>query len=115
MARRYLQSSLLTDGFFAESSLPRVREFVEGFQSVFDGTPGFVEAVAYDSAEILFEAVSRPEVGFRSAIRDYLVGGLPFQGVTGATSFLETGEAEKQLYLLQIRGGEFRAVARSMN
>jgi ABC-type branched-subunit amino acid transport system substrate-binding protein len=112
MARRYLQNSLLTSGFFTESSLPQVREFVDGFQSIFDAQPGFIEAVAYDTADILFNVVSQPEVGFRSAIRDHLASGLPFQGVTGATAFLESGEAEKQLYLLQIRGGRFRAVGR---
>jgi ABC-type branched-subunit amino acid transport system substrate-binding protein len=114
MARRYLQNSLLTDGFFAESSLPLVREFVDSFQSIFGAQPGFVEAVSYDTADILFDTVSRPEVGFRSAIRDHLASGLTFQGVTGATSFLETGEAEKELFLLQFRGGGFRAGARPM-
>lgn len=111
MARRYLQNSYLTDGFFAESSLPLVREFVGNYKSVFGVQPGFIEAVAYDTADILFDAVSRPEVKFRSAIGQQLTSALPFQGVTGPTTFLETGEAQKQLYLLRIRGGKFRAVA----
>lgn len=112
MARRYLQNSYLTDGFFVESTLPLVREFVRNFNSVYGTEPGFIEAVAYDTAGILFDVVSRPEVGFRSAIRDQLAGGIPFQGVTGPTTFLETGEAQKQLYILRIKGRKFQTVVR---
>jgi ABC-type branched-subunit amino acid transport system substrate-binding protein/thioredoxin-like negative regulator of GroEL len=111
MARRYLQNSLLTDGFFAESSLPLVREFVDRYESVYDMQPGFIDAVAYDTAGILFDVVSRPDVMFRSAIRRNLAGETPFDGVTGPTVFLESGEVEKQPYLLQVRGRRFRVVA----
>ncbi len=111
MARRYLQSSLLTDGFFAESSRPLVRAFVDRYESVYDVEPGFIDAVAYDTAGILFDVVSRPDVMFRSAIRRNLAGETPFEGVTGATTFLESGEVKKQPYLLQIQGRKFRVVA----
>ncbi len=115
MARRYLQNSLLTDGFFAESSLPIVREFVDSYKSVYGEAPGFIEAIAYDTAGILFETVSRPDVVLRSDIREKLVSQPPYQGVTGPTSFLETGEAEKEPFLLRIKGGRFRAVTGGTN
>ena len=110
MARRYLQNTILTDGFFAESNLPIVREFVENFKSVYGMQPGFIEAVAYDTADILYNIVSQPDVLFRSRICKKLISGSSFQGVTGSTTFLDTGESEKQPYLLQIKDGKFREV-----
>jgi branched-chain amino acid transport system substrate-binding protein len=108
--RRYVQRSILTDGFFVDSNLPLVREFVDTYTSVYGTKPGFIEAVAYDTADILFSVIGRPDVLFRSSIREKLIEESFPQCVTGPTTFLETGEAEKKLYLLQIRGGKFRAV-----
>jgi ABC-type branched-subunit amino acid transport system substrate-binding protein len=110
MARRYLQNSLLTDGFYVESKLPAVRQFVEDYEAIFGAEPGFIEAVAYDTAGILFETVSRPDVLSRTAIRETLMASTAFRGVTGTTSFLESGEADKILFLLQIKGSGFRVV-----
>lgn len=110
MARRYVQRSILTDGFFAESDSPLVREFVDTYTFIYGMQPGFIEAVAYDTAGILFGLIGRPDVMFRSTIREKLLEEMFSECVTGPTAFLETGEAEKQLYLLQIRGGRFRAV-----
>ncbi len=110
MARRYVQRSILTDGFFVDSDLPFVRSFVETYTSIYDTAPGFIEAVAYDTAGILFGIVGRQDVLFRSTIRKKLLSEPFAHCLTGPTFFLETGEAEKQLYLLQIKGGRFRSV-----
>ena len=113
MARRYVQNAIVVDGFFADSPLPVVRDFVDGFQAVFGMTPGFIEAIGYDTALMLCRLIGAGDIQFRSTIRERLLEMPPFEGVTGATTFSETGEALKQLYLLQIKGGEFRPLAPS--
>lgn len=111
MARRYVQNAILTDGFFAQSEALVVREFVRAFASIYKAEPQFIEAVAYDTAGILFTLVSRSDIFFRSSIRENLLNEPFFQGVTGDTKFLETGEPEKQIQLLKIKGRRFRAVS----
>ncbi len=107
MARQYVQGAVVPDGFFAEDASENVKNFVEIYQKVFDQNPGFIEAVTYDTAMILFQLVSRPDIRFRNTLKNELERLTDFQGVTGFTSFDNDGEARKQLYLLQIRGNHF--------
>jgi len=107
MARQYVQNAIMPDIFFAESSSEKVRDFVRTFEKTFREKPGFIEAVAYDTAMMLFQIVSQPDVRFRSAVKNELMNLSNFQGVTGLTSFDNNGELQKDLYLLKIKGNKF--------
>ena len=107
MSRKYVQGAILTDGFFEDSSFKYVKEFVKNFEEVFKEKPGFIEAVSYDTAMILFQIISRPDIRFRSAIKDELMNLSDFQGLTGITSFDKNREVHKKLFLLQIKGDKF--------
>jgi branched-chain amino acid transport system substrate-binding protein len=107
MARGYVQGAIVPDGFFVNSPSPRIRDFVESYQEVFGSLPGFLEAQAYDAAWILFEAANKPGVRSRRTLKEAIMEVKDFPGVTGVTSFDETGDADKDLYLLRIEGGRF--------
>ena len=107
IASQYVQGAVMPDGFFAESSSPLVRNFVEVFEATYQETPGFIEAVVYDSARILFHAVSSPYIRYRSDIRDELLNLENFPGVTGLTRFDENGDVQKRMHLLRIKGKRF--------
>jgi ABC-type branched-subunit amino acid transport system substrate-binding protein len=107
MAGQYVQDAVIPDGFFAEDPSENVKNFVGIYQKVFDQKPGFIEAVTYDTAMILFQMVSRPDIRFRSTLKNELERLTDFQGVTGLTSFDTDGEVRKRLYLLQIKGNRF--------
>lgn len=97
----------MPDGFFGESDSPIVQQFVKAFEETYQEKPDFIEAVVYDSAMILFHAVSRPHIRYRNDIRDELLSLDNFPGVTGLTRFDENGEVQKKLYLLRIKGQRF--------
>ena len=107
MTYKHAQGAIMPDGFFAESKSENVKQFVDSYNEIFHQKPGFIEAVAYDTALILFQIVSRPDVRFRSVIKNELKRLDGFQGITGLTSFDHNGDAIKNLYLLQIRGQRF--------
>ena len=107
MAKQFIQGAIMADGFFAGSSRQEVKDFVEMFEETFNEKPGFIEAVAYDTAMILFDLVSRNDIQSRSQIKNEIMTLQDFQGVTGSTSFDNTGNAHKKLYLLQIQGDKF--------
>ena len=107
MAQKYVQNAIMPDIFFAESSSEKVRDFVMAFEETFREKPGFIEAVAYDTAMMLFQIVSRPDVRFRSEVRNELIKPSNFHGVTGLTSFDNNGGLQKDLYLLKIKGNQF--------
>ncbi len=110
MSQDYIQGAVLTDGFFAESKDPKVRVFLKDFQNTFDEKPGFIQAVAYDSAKILLQTLVNPRIRFRSHLKDELLNLVDFPGVTGATSFDYKGDAIRDPYILQIKGRSFEAL-----
>jgi ABC-type branched-subunit amino acid transport system substrate-binding protein len=107
MARDYVQGAIMPDGFFSGSRSVRIQNFVDEFVSTYGEKPGFIEATTFDTAAMLFDIISRPEVRTRTAIREELLAVSDFPGVTGLTSFDETGDALKELSLLQIEGSRF--------
>ena len=107
MALKYAQGAIMTDIFFAESSSIKVRKFAGNFKKTYQEMPGFIEAVFYDTATLLFDTASRFNIRFRSEFKDELLKLDNFQGVTGFTSFDNNGEVRKNLYLLQIKGKRF--------
>ncbi|MFO7970952.1 MAG: penicillin-binding protein activator, partial [Desulfobacterales bacterium] len=107
MAREYVQDAIMPDGFFVESASEEVTDFVKNFHNTFQRKPEYIEAVAYDTAVILFQTVSSPDIRFRSDLKNKLKTFNDFPGVTGLTSFDNSGEVRKKLYLLQIKGNGF--------
>ena len=107
IASQYVQGAVMPDGFFADSPSPRVKRFVQEFEETYQETPDFIEAIVYDTANILFSVVSREQIRYRSEIRDELLNLHDFPGVTGNTRFDENGEAQKKLYLLRVKGKKF--------
>jgi len=107
MARQYAQNAIMPDGFFSESASEEAMDFVKTFYKTFNQNPEFIEAVAYDTAMILFQMVSRHDIRFRSVLKNKLKKLTDFRGVTELTSFDNNGEVQKKLYLLQIKGKGF--------
>ncbi|NVM57896.1 MAG: penicillin-binding protein activator [Desulfobacterales bacterium] len=107
MARKYVQGAVVPDAFFVNSPSPEVQAFVKSFREVFERPPGFLEAQAYDAAWILFQTINQPQVWSRRTLKMALMEVEHFPGVTGLTSFDETGDAEKHVYLLKVAGGRF--------
>lgn len=107
MAQQFSQGAIMVDGFFAESNSRKVKDFVNMFEETFDEKPGFIEAVAYDTAMILFNLVGRNDIQSRSQVKDEIMNLRNFHGLTGETSFDNTGNAHKKLYFLQIEKDNF--------
>ncbi|MES0349925.1 MAG: penicillin-binding protein activator [Desulfobacteria bacterium] len=106
-ARRYVQGAIVPDGFFLESPSPAVQDFVMRFEKIFGSSPGFLEAQAFDAASIIFQLTNHPDVRSRRTMKEALMEVKDFPGMTGLTSFDETGDVDKQIYLLKIKGRRF--------
>ncbi len=107
MAKEYVQGAIMPDGFFSDSKSVRTREFVRYFEQTYGEKPGIIEATTFDTAMMLFKIVNNPDVRSRSAIKYELLNLRNYPGVTGLTTFDDTGDAQKQLSLLQIEGKRF--------
>ncbi|MFZ3048883.1 MAG: penicillin-binding protein activator [Desulfatirhabdiaceae bacterium] len=101
------QGLIFADAFFPESDREPVKAFVHQFKEGYGEAPGFLEAITYDSAMMLFSAISYPNLKYRSDIRKALLNMPEMDGVTGPTRFSSERDAHKKLVLLQIKGGQF--------
>ena len=106
-ARDYVQEAIMADAFYAEDSNKDVQEFIAVFEELHGQRPGFIEALAYDTAMINVYILSNPEIRSRNNLKYALKNLTDFKGVTGYTSFKENGDSIKQLYLLQIENNQF--------
>ena len=103
MAGDYVQEAVFVDGFFLESPLPAVHEFLDRFRSEFHQEPGLLEALAYDSVRMMIDVIHTTGVMTRDQLRNGLASVHDYPGATGSTSFGLGGEVEKSFFLLTVQ------------
>ncbi len=101
----FVEGAVFVDGFFVYSPYPFVKEFVDRYYAKYGEVPTFLQAQGYDAAGILLSLLDNPEIRTRDDLRLALSQMQTYAGVTGATIFNRIGEAQKVLYLLQVRKG----------
>lgn len=102
---RFVEGAVFVDGFFAYSPYPFVKDFVDRYHEKYGEVPTFLQAQGYDAAGILLSVLEDPEIRTRDDLRLALGQLQTYPGVTGATTFNLIGEADRVLYLLQVRNG----------
>ena len=112
MSGDYMPHALIVDGFFAGGTSDKVKRFVAQCQRAFGRVPGFIEAVAYDSAAMVFETMRRTATDSRRELKTALLEMSAFDGVTGPTRFEPNGEAQRELQILKVQDRRFVQVPR---
>lgn len=101
-----VEGALFTSGFDSETDDPAAKAFIDKYEAAYGAKPDMFAANAYDSARIIIEVIN--EVGAdRRAIRDGIAATENFPGVTGVTTFLENGDADKPLLIFEVQNGRF--------
>ena len=113
-AAGYTDNALITSGFYPESSInPKAGRFANEYRRLYGKFPGFIEAVAYDSASIVLESLLDESINSREELRNVIAGGMFFNGTTGKTYFDRNGDLHKELFYLTIEEEEFTEITRS--
>jgi ABC-type branched-subunit amino acid transport system substrate-binding protein len=110
-AKGYNKNAVITDGYFGNSRNPVTAGFEKKFTDLYAERPGFLEAIAYDTAMVLFTAALDKAVDSRENLKNVLQGGQLFEGVTGNTWFDQTGSAHKELFLITVQRGKFMEIS----
>jgi ABC-type branched-subunit amino acid transport system substrate-binding protein len=110
LAGEYVRDAIFADGFFAESNMPYVREFVEDFMRAFQTEPRVLEAQGYDSLLMIEDSFLRTQGKTREELRDALASMEGYPGLSGYTRFNEDGSAKKRLYILSIIGSHIQQI-----
>lgn len=96
---------MFLDGFFINSPLRFVKDFVKNYRLTFGEDPDILSAQAYDATEIILKIL---KTGFetREGLRDELLRIKDFPGVSGATTITPSGDSEKLLFILSVKNRE---------
>jgi len=100
----YFEGAVLTAPFFAESDKRMVADFTDTLFGATGREPDYREALAYDTARMLLEALRDRSVTNRSSLRDRLQRIEAFEGVTGWVSVTKTGEMQRSSFILKVEG-----------
>ena len=99
-----MEGAVFVDGFYADSPVPHVAAFVNGFRDRYGAVPDLLAAQAYDTL-MMCAQVLQTGVRTRPELRDGLAQIRGFPGVSGVTTMDASGDAEKVLYVLSVRQG----------
>lgn len=104
----YVEQAIFVTPFFADSLSPQVQSFREKYQALYNASPSYLEAQAYDALTLLLEArqSSDPSSLTRTALMQNLLHTRGYQGLAGVYSFTSSGEIERDYLLLQVVGGQ---------
>ena len=105
-AGRYADGSVFIDGFFPESADPGIKTVVEAYRSAYQEEPDILSAQAYDAAMMVFSLLKEHK-DTPTQIRDGLLAMKDYPGISGATTFAGSGEAQKKLFVIKIEGDKF--------
>jgi len=100
----YFEGAVLTALFFAESDKRMVADFTDTFFGATGREPDYREALAYDTARMLLEALRDRSVTNRISLRDRLQRIEAFEGVTGRVSVTKKGEMQRGSFILKVEG-----------
>ena len=86
-----------------------IQRFMSSFSAQYGQEPDVYSAYAFDGIKIIVNAIERG--GYSSeGIKKALYETKGFKGVTGFTSFDQSGEVDKQSYVYEVRNGDFQLV-----
>jgi ABC-type branched-subunit amino acid transport system substrate-binding protein len=109
---RHVRCAVIVDGFFASSSRPGTRRFVDAWARKHPGqTPTILEASAHDAAGMARQ-VMETRVPTRAAFRDALARVRGFQGATGEIAVGPERTPEKELFFLTVDQDGLREMTR---
>jgi len=103
-AQKYAEGALFTDAFFADSPDLESHRFLDSFRATFNADPTSKEAIAFDAARIVEQALEKGP-STRNDLKDKLEDVKDFQGVTGKISYTK-GLFARDLKILTIHDGK---------
>lgn len=89
----------------------KMKEFVGKYQAKYHEVPDALAAVAYDAANIMFEAIARAKTLDRAKIRDEIAATKNFPGVTGNITIDKDRNAVKPLVMVQVSGDSHKFIS----
>lgn len=84
---------------------PLIKEFVDAFKKEYGKEPGMFNALGYDAAALLLDAIKRADSTDPVKVKDALLATKDFKGVTGSITFDSLHNAIKSVLVVEVKDG----------
>jgi branched-chain amino acid transport system substrate-binding protein len=101
-----IDGAVFVDGFFVDSPIPAVQDFVARYKKRFDTNPTLFSMQGYDAAKLVLDAV-RKGAASGEAVHDQLLTQPDLSSLAGPAAFGPDGILHRPLFLIQIKRGRF--------
>jgi len=101
-----LNGSYYSNHYSLENARPENQNFVAKYRESYRQDPDVLAAMAFDSANLLFDAIRRANSTAPSLIRTALAETKDFQGITGPITLDKDRNAVKPAVVLQVKDGK---------
>ena len=91
--------------FTPNSEDPKVQDFLAAFEAEYGKPADSFAALAYDAAQLVFDAIATADSTDSQAITDALAATEDFEGVTGTFSFDENHNPIKSAFVIELQDG----------
>ncbi|PTQ84981.1 amino acid/amide ABC transporter substrate-binding protein (HAAT family) [Trichococcus patagoniensis] len=91
--------------FTPNSEDPKVQDFLAAFEAEYGKPADSFAALAYDAAQLVFDAIATADSTDPQAITDALAATEDFEGVTGNFSFDENHNPVKSAFVIELQDG----------
>ena len=106
----YLEGAVFVDSFYTLSYYPETNNFVDVYYSTYGREPEYIEALAYDSAGMIFQVLEKNDIQTRRDFASALIQVDNYKGVTGVTSFDADRVSQKVAFILKVINGKLEQV-----
>lgn len=106
----YLEGAIFVDSFFVNSFYPETNDFVDAYYTAYSRDPESIEALAYDTAGIIFHVLENKDVQTRQEFINALIKVENYKGATGNISFGPDRVAQKTPFILRVKNGKLEQV-----
>ena len=105
-----MNNCYLSNHYSVDDPAPAIQEFVRKFEAKYKGKPDALAGLAYDSAKVLFDAMTRAGTTDGEKVKVALAATKDFAGVTGKITIDEKRNAVKPAVVLKCVDGKFQYV-----
>jgi branched-chain amino acid transport system substrate-binding protein len=103
----YLEGAFFVDSFFKDALYPKTRDFVDSFFTVYKREPENIEALAFDTAGMIFSVLENANIKTRQEFAAGLAKIGIYNGATGIIYFDSDRVAQKTPFIIKIKDGKF--------
>lgn len=110
IGQKAIDGAYFSNHYSAESQNPATQQFIKDYKEKYKETPDGLAAAGYDAARILMQAIETAPELTPQAIRDRLAQTKDFDGATGKITVNNERNADKDAFIVQVKGSGLKFV-----